>query len=208
MITQVMHADHPQAVLHARDVLRNGGLVAFPTDTVYGLAALAFEAAFVDRLYVAKGRSHDKAIAILLGESGQLSQVAREPVAWAQKLARAFWPGPLTLILPRHPDVPEAVSSQPTIGVRVPDHPVARKLLTLAGPLAVTSANLAGRPSPKTAAAVLEQMEGRAHLVLDGGETPGGVPSSVVDCTGTEPVMLRAGPVTMEAIREALRGQA
>jgi L-threonylcarbamoyladenylate synthase len=203
--TEVLSADKKSALLHAVDVLRNGGLVAFPTDTVYGLASLAFQGEFVDRLYIVKGRSHTKAIAILLPGAEALPLVAHQPSQMALILAQHFWPGPLTLIVPRHPDIPQAVSTLPTVGVRVPDHPVALELLRLAGPLAVTSANLSGRPSPTTPAEVLEQLGGRIHLLIDGGRTPRGVPSTVVDCTGSQPVILRPGPLSLEALQKALR---
>ena len=111
MQTEIMPAGSPQAIPHAVDVLSNGGLVAFPTDTVYGIGALPFEVAVVDRLYVAKGRSHDKAIALLLGSADELEQVADRPNGTARRLAKAFWPGAITLIVPRHPMVPEAVSA-------------------------------------------------------------------------------------------------
>ncbi len=119
-------------------------------------------------------------------------------------LADRFWPGPLTLIVSRKPDLPDALSITPTIGVRVPDHPVALKLLRLAGPLAVTSANISGHENTNTAQEVLDQLGGRIHLVIDGGRTPGGVPSTVVDCTRPIPVILRAGPISMEDIQSAL----
>jgi L-threonylcarbamoyladenylate synthase len=205
MKTEIIAADGAQAIDHALDVLNHGGLVAFPTDTVYGLAAPAFESAVVDRLYLAKGRSHEKAIAILLGHADELPRVADRPKPMALQLARHFWPGALTLIVPRHPLVPDAVSPLPTVGVRIPDHPVALALLAKTGPLAVTSANISGTDSPKTAQAVEAQMDGRVHLILDGGKTDGGVPSTVVDCTTEQPVILRPGPVTMKMLKKALK---
>ncbi len=184
----------------ALTVLREGGLVAFPTDTVYGLGALAFDNAAVERIYWVKGRSTEKAIPVLIGEVDDLAQVAIEIPPAAQRLAARFWPGPLTLVLPKHPRLPPAISAMPTVGVRLPDHPVARALLGAAGPLAVTSANLTGQSSPVTASEVLEQLGGRIPLVLDGGVTPGGIPSTVVDCCGDSPRLLRAGPIPLEAI--------
>lgn len=206
METKVLPARDPFAIPHALDILRNGGLVAFPTDTVYGLAVLAFNARDIERLYVAKGRNHSKAIAILLSDHSQLPKVAKKVSPAAMKLAERFWPGPLTMIVLRHPDVPDEISPLNTVGVRVPDHPVALRLLELAGPLAVTSANISGKDSPTTAYGVLAQMKGRFHLLLDGGRTPGGTPSTVVDCTGHEPVILRPGPVTLKDIKNVLGG--
>jgi len=204
MKTEVLSADHPIALTHAADVLQHGGLVAFPTDTVYGLAVLPYEADIVERLYIVKGRSNDRAIAILLGEAAQWKLVASEMGEIAERLAKRFWPGPLTLVVPRLASLPEVLSPQPTIGVRMPDHPVALALLCMVGPLAVTSANQSGQHNAASASEVLEQLGGRIHLVLDGGRAPGGVPSTVVDCTGEELVVLRQGPITLEELSDAL----
>jgi L-threonylcarbamoyladenylate synthase len=184
--------------------LQHGGLVAFPTDTVYGLAALPFQAETVERLYTAKGRNSEKAIAILVGDIDQLKQVTTEMSIVAQRLAERFWPGPLTLVVPRHLSLPEALSPYPTIGIRMPNHPVALAVLRRTGPLAVTSANLSGQASTSTAQEVLEQLDRRVHLILDGGRTPGGVPSTVVDCTGVDLVILRAGPISLEELQAVL----
>jgi L-threonylcarbamoyladenylate synthase len=204
MKTEIIHADHPVALTHAADILTHGGLVAFPTDTVYGLAVLPFQAEYVERLYIAKGRNSDRAIAVLLGDDEQLEQVAKDIGETARRWAKAFWPGPLTLIVPSLETVPKTLTSQPNLGVRIPDHPVALALLRLVGPLAVTSANLSGQANTNTAQEVFEQLDGRIHLILDGGRTPGGLPSTVVDCTVDEPVILRQGPLTMEDLKRVL----
>jgi L-threonylcarbamoyladenylate synthase len=204
MKTTLLSAQDPYALRHAVDVLRNGGMVAFPTDTVYGLGSLAFDAMSVDRLYIAKGRSHEKAIAILLNGVEQLPQVAQNVSETTLQLANKFWPGPLTLVVQRHPKVPDTVSPLPTVGVRVPDHLVALKLLAMTGPLAVTSANLSGEKNPNTAKEVMEQLGGRIHMVLDGGRSPGGIPSTVVDCTTPEPEILRTGPISIRDIQKTL----
>jgi L-threonylcarbamoyladenylate synthase len=153
---------------------------------------------------VAKGRNSERAIALLLGDVAQLEQVARDPGETALLWMRKFWPGPLTLIVPRLEILPDILSPTSTIGVRVPDHPVALALLNLVGPLAVTSANLSGSQNANTAQDVFDQLNGRIHLILDGGRTPGGVPSTVVDCTGEVPVVLREGPVTLEDLMKVL----
>lgn len=184
-------------------ILRSGGLVAFPTDTVYGVGAWAFDNAAIEQIYLVKERAVEKAIPVLIGEIEQLSEVVAEIPPSALRLTARFWPGPLTLVLPRHPKLPPAISATPTVGVRLPDHVVARALLRAAGPMAVTSANLSGRASPVTADQVLEQLGGRIPLILDGGATPGGVPSTVIDCSGASPRLLRPGPIPLEAI-EAL----
>ena len=193
MNTEVLPAQDPLALPRAFEILQLGGLVAFPTDTVYGVGALAFDRAAVESIYVAKDRPVEKAIPVLIGDADDLTKVSAEVPEIALKLAARFWPGPLTLVVPKHPDLPEAVSTDATIGVRIPNHPVARALLRLAGPMAVTSANLSGRPGPSTAQEVFAQLGGRIALILDGGRTPGGVPSTVVDCVSPELQVLRAG---------------
>jgi len=205
MKTEVLPASDPNAIRHAADVLRHNGLVAFPTDTIYGVGALAFKAEAVQRLYVVKGRATDKAIAVLVAHTADLPKVAQELTPSAQRLAQKFWPGPLTLVVPKHPDLPAVVSALPTVGVRFPDHPVARKLLELTGPLAVTSANRFGEPNALTAEEVLAHLSGRIDLLIDGGRVPGGIPSTVVDCTGLAPIILRQGPVSTGEIEAALR---
>jgi L-threonylcarbamoyladenylate synthase len=200
MKTEVLPADSPEALPHALEVLKRGGVAAFPTDTVYGIGAMVFDAEAVARLYAAKGRPPEKAVPVLVGQTGDVSKVAAKFTPSAKKLAAAFWPGALTLVLPKLPVVPEIVSAYPTIGVRLPDHAVARALLTLAGPLAVTSANLSGMNSHLHARAVLADLNGRIDLLIDGGPCPGGVPSTVLDCTVEPPEMLRVGPISFEAI--------
>ena len=206
MKTETLPTSDPNVLRYAVDVLRYGGLVAFPTDTVYGVGALAFHREAVMRLYTVKGRSTDKAIAVLLGREADLGQVTSALTPAAQRLAAKFWPGSITLVVPKHPQLPEAISSTPTVGVRMPDHDFARRLLTLTGPMAVTSANRSGEPNAQTAADVLAQLDGRIELVLDGGRVPGGVPSTVVDCTSAEPHILRDGPISAAAIAAAAAG--
>jgi L-threonylcarbamoyladenylate synthase len=201
METKLISAHDPQALPLALDILRGGGLVAFPTDTVYGVGSLAFDQAAIASIYVAKNRPLEKAIPILIGDVTDLEKVARDIPDLARRLAARFWPGPLTIVLPKRADLPPAVSATDTVGVRVPDHAVARGLLRAAGPMAVTSANLSGRESPRTAGEALAQLGGRIRLVVDGGETPGGVPSTVVEVAGGEAVILREGPITLEQIK-------
>jgi L-threonylcarbamoyladenylate synthase len=204
MDTLILPVSSPDALTRALDILRGGGLVAFPTDTVYGVGALAFDAAAVESIYAVKDRPNEKAIPVLLGSADDLTKVAAEVPPMALTLAARFWPGPLTLVVPKHPSLPEAVSVTATVGVRVPDHAAARRLLQAAGPMAVTSANRSGQPSPSSASEVLAQLGGRIALILDGGKTPGGVPSTVVNCVGAEPKILREGPVTQAEIRRSL----
>ncbi len=204
MKTQILDAHSPDAVLRALGVLKSGGLVAFPTDTVYGVGSLVFDGKAVEAIYLAKDRPIEKAIPVLLGDADDLAKVASEVPTMARRLAIRFWPGPLTLVVPKRLTLPEPVSATDTVGVRVPDHPFARTLLLAAGPMAVTSANISGQASPSTAEEVLSQLGGRIELILDGGRTLGGKPSTVVDCSGREPVILRAGPITLMEIESAL----
>lgn len=207
MKTELLPASSERTLPRALAVLEAGGLVAFPTDTVYGLGCPVFNGAAAERLYRVKERPADKAIAVLLGVVDDLVRVAMDVTPPAARLAARFWPGPLTLVVPKHPDIPPAVSSGETVGVRIPDHDLARRLLRLAGPLAVTSANLSGQASPSTADEVLEQLEGRVDLVIDGGRTPGGVPSTVVDCVALPVRLLREGPITRAQLLTVLDGE-
>lgn len=192
-----MNGEPDPELAAAAALLRAGELVAFPTDTVYGVGAIAWDRAAVARLYTAKLRSADKAIPLLLADSADLDLVAAGVSPAARRLAERFWPGPLTLVVPRAAGVPDEVTAGgATVAVRVPDHPLARALIRLAGaPLATTSANLSGHPSPVTADEVAAQLAGRVALILDGGRCPGGVPSTLVDATGTPPRILRPGPL-------------
>jgi L-threonylcarbamoyladenylate synthase len=190
-----------EAIQTALGILQKGGLVAFPTDTVYGVGALAFDGKAVESIYTAKDRPIEKAIPVLIADAADMEKVGMDIPDVAYQLAARFWPGPLTCIVPKKPTLPESVSATNTVGVRVPDHEVARALLRAAGPMAVTSANISGQPSPSTAQEVFAQLGGRIDLIIDGGTTPGGVPSTLVDCTGKELKILREGPISLQEIR-------
>jgi L-threonylcarbamoyladenylate synthase len=204
METQLLPSTDPLALHLALETLQGGGLVAFPTDTVYGLGALVQIPESIQALYTVKGREAAKAIPLLLSSPEEMRRVTLTVSPMARCLAEKFWPGPLTLVLPKHPSLPAELSSQATIGVRMPDHPVALALLRVTGPLAVTSANRSGEASAVTAQEVVEQLGGRIGLVLDGGQTPGGVSSTVVDCSGETPIILRQGPISLEELQQAL----
>jgi L-threonylcarbamoyladenylate synthase len=193
-----------KSIQTALEILQSGGLVAFPTDTVYGVGVLAFGGKAVESIYTAKDRPIEKAIPVLIGDADDMEKVGMNIPEVAYKLAARFWPGPLTVIIPKKPTLPESVSATNTVGVRMPDHEVARALLRAAGPMAVTSANISGQLSPATAQEVLAQLGGRIDLIIDGGTTPGGVPSTVVDCTSREIKILREGPIALEEIRSKL----
>ena len=200
MNTEIIAANLPHSIQRALEILQAGGLVAFPTDTVYGVGALAFDGKAVESIYKAKDRPVEKAIPVLLSDVEDINKVASEVPLMAKKLAERFWPGPLTIVVPKHVGLPDSVSATNTVGVRVPDHIVARTVLRAAGPMAVTSANRSGQPSPSTAEEVFTQLNGRITLVLDGGKTPGGVPSTLVDCTGPHPIVVREGPITLSEV--------
>ncbi|TAK34544.1 MAG: threonylcarbamoyl-AMP synthase [Lysobacteraceae bacterium] len=194
MKTRVIAADAPGAVEEAAAALARGEVVAFPTDTVYGVAA---GHGHIEALFEAKGRPKDKRIPILLSDASHLEASAIVTPA-ARALARRFWPGPLTIVL--------AAPRRGTLAFRVPASDLARRLIAASGGgLPVTSANLSGRPDAVTAPEVLEQLGGRIALVIDGGRTPGGVPSTVVDCTGPEPRILREGAVAARDIERTVR---
>lgn len=201
MKTEIIPASEiPRAI----EILQRGGMVAFPTDTVYGVGALAFDNTAIESIYAAKDRPLEKAIPILIGDMSDLDKVGLDVPDMALRFAARLWPGPLTCIIPKQPALPPAVSATSTVAVRIPDHPDALALLRAAGPMAVTSANISGQPSPTTAQEVYNQLNGRIPLILDGGTTPGGVPSTLVDCTGKEPIILREGPLSMENLISAL----
>jgi L-threonylcarbamoyladenylate synthase len=202
--TRRIPIDDPRALPLALEILQAGKLVAYPTDTVYGLGALVHDDRAIRRLYRVKGRGSEKAIPILLASADDLGLVAADPPPMALSLARRFWPGALTLIVRQRPGLPASLSPDETIGVRVPDHELALALLQRAGPLATTSANPSGEASPVTGDEVLRGIGGRFDLLLDGGTTPGSRPSTVVDCTGTSPRIVRPGPISLAEIRQAL----
>jgi len=201
MKTKIVSANSPDAIQLALDVLKDGGLVAFPTDTVYGVGALVFDGKAVESIYAAKDRPIEKAIPVLIADADDMDKVGMDIPDVARRIAARFFPGPLTCIIPKQPTLPSAVSATSTVGVRVPDHEVTRALLRAAGPMAVTSANISGQPSPSTAEEVFAQLNGRIALIIDGGKTPGGVPSTVVDCTANEIKILREGPISLEEIK-------
>jgi L-threonylcarbamoyladenylate synthase len=192
------------AIRQAATIVVRGGLVAFPTETVYGLGANALDAAAVQRIFTAKGRPDSDPLIVHIATLDQLDSVAEDVPALAYTLAQAFWPGPLTLVLRRRPAVPANVAAgRDTVAVRMPDHAVPLALIRAAGvPIAAPSANLFTRPSPTSAAHVLEDLDGRIELLLDGGATPIGLESTVLDLTSAQPALLRPGGVAIEALQE------
>ncbi|PIC64684.1 threonylcarbamoyl-AMP synthase [Sporosarcina sp. P13] len=191
----------------AVDILRNGGVVAFPTETVYGLGAIATDEKAVQRIFEAKGRPADNPLIVHIGRIEEVEQYVAEIPEVAKKLMEAFWPGPLTLVMKKKPGIiAETVTAgMHTVAIRMPDHPVALQLLQkLELPLAAPSANRSGKPSPTEAQHVYHDLIGRVPLIIDGGATGIGVESTVLDVTVTPPVILRPGGIVKEQLEELI----
>lgn len=202
MKTEIIPASEIQTAL---EILQNGGIVALPTDTVYGLGALAFDNKAIESIYVAKNRPIEKAIPVLVGDVKDFEVVASSIPQMAKRFAEKFLPGPLTCVIPKKSSLPPAISATDTVAVRIPNHARALNLLKLTGAMAVTSANISGQESPVSAEEVYKQLNGRIPLILDGGKTFGGIPSTLVDCTGEMPVILREGPISLEQLLSVLK---
>ena len=204
MMTKMARADSA-SVREAAGILKTGGLVAFPTETVYGLGANAFDADAVLSIFTAKGRPADNPLIVHIHDRAQLDEIGDIPPR-APALMDAFWPGPLTILFPRKASIPDVVTAGlSTVAVRMPSHPVALSLLRESGvPVAAPSANRSGRPSPTTAMHVLEDMRGIIPMILDGGPCEIGVESTVLDLTHGSPVILRPGGVTKSMLEEVL----
>jgi L-threonylcarbamoyladenylate synthase len=200
------HRPELEKIRVAAEVLRRGGLVAFPTETVYGLGANALDERAVLRIFEAKNRPADNPIIVHIADERDVYVLAEHVPELAERLIDRFWPGPLTLLFPRSEVVPKVVTAGlDTVAIRMPSHAVARALIAEAGvPVAAPSANLAGRPSPTSAEHVLKDLSGRVEVVIDGGEIGYGVESTVLDLTTEPPTVLRPGPVTVEELRELI----
>jgi L-threonylcarbamoyladenylate synthase len=206
VITEILSADHPEAVRRAVALLRAGQLVVFPTDTVYGVGAAAFDADAVSRLYDAKLRPAGKAIPVLIADVADLAHVARSVPVVAWQLAERFWPGGLTIVLPRSGALPDILTAgEDSVAIRCPDHPLPLALMReLGAPLAATSANLSGQPAPTSADQAAHQLGGRVPLILDGGECAVGISSTVIDLSTDPPRLLRAGAIPTDELRGLL----
>ena len=203
MQTLLLHSgDSAQAAA----ILREGGLVGIPTETVYGLGANGLDPQAVARIFAAKGRPQDNPLILHIPEASWLERYCQSIPERAWALAEAFWPGPLTLILPRKPEVPDAVTAGlDTVGMRCPAHPLCREIIRLAGvPVAAPSGNTSGRPSPTTAQHMLEDMDGKIDAIVDGGPCTVGVESTILDLTETTPRLLRPGGITLEQLKSVL----
>jgi L-threonylcarbamoyladenylate synthase len=190
----------------AVEALRDGRIVALPTDTVYGIAVALDAPGGIERLFAAKRRPPERGVVLLLADASQAPDIGEWPPA-AASLAQAFWPGGLTIIVPRRADVvlPAVLTGgAPTIGLRVPDHPTPRALAAAIGPLPTTSANVSGQPEARTVAEIVDQLGTAVALVLDGGAAHGRPPSTVVDCSADPPRILRVGVVTADRVAAIL----
>jgi L-threonylcarbamoyladenylate synthase len=200
-VTKVALAD-ADAIREAADILRRGGLVGFPTETVYGLGADALNESALRDLFAAKGRPADHPVIVHVGDASQIENYAADVPPSARKLAAAFWPGPMTLVLRRSSRISNLVTGGlDTVGLRIPSHPVAQALLReFAGPIAAPSANRFGRVSCTRAEHVLQELDGRIDLILDGGDCTVGLESTIIDVSRGEPAILRPGAVTAEQV--------
>lgn len=191
---------------YAAQVLRNGGLVAFPTETVYGLGANALDKHAVEGIYKAKGRPSDNPLIVHIAETAALKELTSGIPQTAPKLMEAFWPGPLTLLMPKSDKIPAIVTAGlDTVGIRMPSNPIALELIRRSGvPVAAPSANSSGRPSPTLAKHVVEDLSGKVDVIIDGGHSKVGVESTVLDITADPPMILRPGGVTFERLTQLL----
>lgn len=204
MKTRVIGQNNSIAFQEALNVVRAGGVVAVPTDTVYGIACSVNDPEAIKSLYEIKIRESLKAIPVLIADLNQIIQIAKNLNDLALKLAGSFWPGALTIIVEKNESLPKNLTIHPTVGIRMPDHDWLRGFMRETGPLAATSANISGQASPSTADQVLDQLEGRIELIIDGGECKGGISSTVVDCSTDEILILREGGITPEEIRSVI----
>ncbi len=209
-IIQVTKENIEQTAKEAASVWAEGGLVGFPTETVYGLGGNGLNKEASKKIYAAKGRPSDNPLILHIADMEQLYPLVKTDnekiMARAKALADAFWPGPLTMILPKADEIPyETTGGLDTVAIRMPSHPVARRLLQVCKlPIAAPSANLSGRPSPTSASHVIEDMDGRIEMIIDGGDVGIGVESTIIDLTGETPMLLRPGFVTPEMLEEVL----
>lgn len=203
-VTPVISTESPLAAEKSLTILSNGGIIIFPTDTVYGIGCSAFISEAIERIFIVKGRDFNKALPILVSGHDQLEMIAGSINSNAKNLIQAFWPGPLTIIIFKNPSLPANLSPFATVGVRMPNLPWLLELINETGPLANTSANPSGKPEARNVDDVLRTLDGMTDLIIDGGQSASTQPSTVVDCHESEIKILREGPISRHAILSAL----
>jgi L-threonylcarbamoyladenylate synthase len=204
-ITPILSANSPDTLDIAIKCLIKNGVIIFPTDTVYGIGCSAFQSIPIERIFTIKGRDSSKALPILIGCLEQMHLIAEPINQNAEILMQTFWPGPLTIIVLRNKNLPNNLSPYPTVGVRMPNHPWLLEVLRRFGPLASTSANPSGSPEARNVKEVVDGLDGKIDLIIDGGQSELALPSTVVDCHSTEIKILREGPIKSEEIFKCRR---
>jgi L-threonylcarbamoyladenylate synthase len=200
------HPDKP-TLEKAVGILRSGGIIAYPTETFYGLGVDAENREAIEKIFLVKGRDFNNPVALIMGDEEPLTRLASQVPEYGRTLMERFWPGPLTLLFKATPAVSGVLTAgSGKIGIRISSHPVARLLSQMLGrPITATSANLSGHPECVTTSDVIDQIGERIDAVIDGGKTPGGLGSTILDVTGDAPVVLRAGAIPEEVINEAIK---
>ena len=204
-ITPILSIEDPLALGACVKSIKKDGVVIFPTDTIYGIGCSAFRSKPIERIFNIKGRDFSKALPILISNFEQINMVASGLNQRSEKLFKAFWPGPLTIILPKHSSLPPNLSPNDTVGVRMPNHSWLFELINQTGPLAVTSANLSGKPEARNAEEAIQTLDGNIDLIIDGGQSCSNLPSTVVDCQSAEIKVLREGSISEAAVFAALK---
>lgn len=203
-ITPILSIKNPLAISECKKSISAGGVIIFPTDTVYGIGCSAYQPIPIKRIFEIKGRDFSKPLPILIGDLEQINLVASGLDQRSEKLIKTFWPGPLTIILPMQTSLPPNLSPYETVGIRMPNHPWLLDLIRKSGPLAATSANTSGSPEARNVEEVIKTLGGRIDLIIDGGQSCSHLPSTVVNCQSTEIKVLREGPISEAAIFASL----
>jgi L-threonylcarbamoyladenylate synthase len=203
-LTPILPTSSAEALISAHKWLTQNGIIVVPTDTVYGITCSAFKSQPIKNIFSIKGRDANKALPILIGNIGQLELVALQIQQKARMLIDAFWPGALTIIVTCNPSIPKILSPYSSVGVRMPNHPWLLELLCEIGPLATTSANASGKPESRNVKEVVDALDGKVDLIVDGGQSGSALPSTVVDCQSDEIKILREGPIKSSEIFDLL----
>lgn len=203
--TPILSVKDPLAHRECLKSISKGGVIIFPTDTVYGIGCDSFNTDSIQRIFEIKGRDFNKALPILIGDLKQINLVVSKLDHRSEKLIKTFWPGPLTIILPKHTSLPYILSPYDTVGIRMPNYHWLLELIKLTGPLAATSANPSGSPEAKNIKQAIRTLDGKVDLMIDGGQFYSSLPSTVVDCQSVEIKVLREGPISKTEIIAALK---